>query len=90
MTAASAERLTYFPFWRACGWGLIALVVLLSLTPAPLDLPGAEGDKVGHLLAYAALMQWFAWLYSSRRGRGTCALGFVVLGVALEYAQGLT
>lgn len=90
MSPTPAPRLRYFPFWLACGWGLVALVVYLSLTPTPPELPGEEGDKVGHLLAYAALMAWFAWLYSSNRIRWACALGFIALGVGLEYAQGWT
>lgn len=90
MANETTRPLAHFPIWRACGWGLVALVVYLSLMPAPPDLPGAEGDKVGHLLAYAALMVWFAWLYPGLRARGACALGFVALGVALEFAQGQT
>jgi VanZ family protein len=87
MGRETTGRLAHFPFWRACGWGLVVLVIYLSLTPAPPDLPGEEGDKVGHTLAYGVLMVWFAWLYPGPRARAAHALGFVVLGVALEFAQ---
>ena len=56
-----------------------------SLTPASPSPPGS--DKVGHLAAYGALMFWFAQLYARRV---PWAAGFVVLGVALEFAQGWT
>jgi hypothetical protein len=88
MNKPSSRQLAYFSFWRACGWGLIALVIYLSLTPSPPDLPGEQGDKVGHALAYGTLMIWFAWLYPGLRRRGACAIGFIALGVVLEFAQG--
>ncbi|MCK7502149.1 MAG: VanZ family protein [Comamonadaceae bacterium] len=72
------------------GWLLVALVVYFSLTPAPPSLPMDGGDKLGHVLAYAALMAWFSWLYSGLGMRLVCAVGFVILGIGLEFAQALT
>ena len=46
--------------------------------------------KVGHFLAYAWLMFWYSQLYERLRTRALIALGFVLMGVALEYLQGLT
>ena len=71
----------------AIGWAAVAVVVYLSLTPAPpqVDLDG--GDKLGHFLAYASLTWWFGQLYF-RRARAAYALGFVAMGIALEFAQG--
>jgi glycopeptide antibiotics resistance protein len=40
---------------------------------------------VGHLVAYAALMFWFAQLY---RTRVFWAAGFIGMGMALELMQG--
>ena len=74
------------PVWVALAWLLVALVIWLSLTPRPPELPLDEGDKYGHLLAYGVLMLWFAQLYQGPRRRLAIS-GLVALGVALEYAQ---
>ncbi|MGH8653299.1 MAG: VanZ family protein [Gammaproteobacteria bacterium] len=89
------HRFKFFHRWLAMGYGLILLVISLSLTPFPPDIPLPDilkenGDKLGHGMAYAMLMVWFAWLYPNLRTRLGYAAGFVVLGIALEFAQGLT
>ena len=76
--------------WRTVGFGLIALVIWLSLTPQPIEIPVENGDKLGHVAAYATLMFWFAQLDTRHRMRLAYAIGFVMLGVALELAQRLT
>jgi VanZ family protein len=76
--------------WRAIGFGLVMLVIWLSLTPHPIEIPVEHGDKLGHLAAYATLMFWFAQLDTRHRMRLAYAIGFVTLGVALEFAQRLT
>ena len=70
--------------WLALGWGLVFAVVYLSLTPKPPAPDITQIDKVGHLLAYAALMGWWGQL-DPRHCR--LALAFVLLGLALEIAQ---
>jgi VanZ family protein len=76
--------------WRAIGVGLVMSVIWLSLTPRPIEVPIAQGDKLGHVAAYATLMLWFAQLDARYRARASYALAFVALGVALEFAQRLT
>src|SRR5262245_22602982 len=76
--------------WRAIGFCLVAIVVWLSLTPHPIDIPVEQGDKLGHFIAYATLMFWFAQLDRRHRMRIAYAAGFVALGIALEFAQRLT
>ncbi|MGD9952261.1 MAG: VanZ family protein [Burkholderiales bacterium] len=74
----------------AGGWLYAAAIVFLSLTPSP-PQPGFEyGDKLGHLLAYAMLMLWFAALHRSPRARIAFGALWIGLGVALEFAQGAT
>jgi VanZ family protein len=74
-----------------CGaWLYAAAIVWLSLTPAPPQVDIANGDKLGHFLAYAALMFWFGALYRSARARIGWALFCLALGVALEFAQRAT
>jgi len=72
----------------ALGWALIAAVVWLSLTPAPLSIDVDQGDKLGHALAYGATMFWFAALYRRTAVRLRYAIGLVALGIALEFIQG--
>jgi glycopeptide antibiotics resistance protein len=65
---------------------MVGVVVWLSLTPAPPKVDFEQSDKVGHLLAYGVLMFWFAQLYT-RRTRFFYGLGFVAMGIVLEYLQ---
>jgi len=72
------------------GFLLIAGVVYLSLTPHPIEVPGEQGDKYGHIVAYLTLMIWFAAIYRARGPRIGLAIAFVLLGVVLECLQRLT
>ena len=74
--------------WLALGAGFILLVIYLSLTPHPLDVPSWWNFKVGHILAYAWLMFWFAQIYRRIGQRAGLFTAFLALGVALEYVQG--
>lgn len=73
------------------GWAWIALVWYLSLTARP-PLPDMQiiyADKLGHLLAYGWLMGWFANLYHARHARVVFAVVFVLMGIVLEFLQGM-
>jgi len=72
----------------AIGWGWAAAIVWLSLTPAPPKLDFEHGDKLGHFLAYGALMFWFCLLYFRTRVRILYAAGFIAMGIGLEFIQG--
>ena len=74
--------------WYGIGWFGLAFLFYLSLSPRPPEIPIAQGDKLGHALAYAALMFWWAQLLVSSRARLWLAAGLIVLGVAIEYLQG--
>jgi len=76
--------------WLIVGWLLVLLVIFLSLAPVSIEVPVDEGDKFGHVAAYAALMFWFANLFETLNRRSMLATGFVVLGIALEFVQGWT
>jgi len=75
------------PLWLALGWAWAAAIVWLSLTPSPPTIDIEQGDKLGHFLAYGILMFWFCQLYTAPRTRLGYALGFVALGVGLEFVQ---
>ena len=66
------------------------MIVWLSLTPSPPKVDFEASDKVGHVLAYAALMFWFCQVYAEGKTRLLHAVVFLVLGLGLEILQGLS
>jgi VanZ family protein len=76
--------------WLTIGYALVAIIIFLSLTPSPPKLDIEQGDKLGHFLAYGTLMFWFCQIYAARSSRIAHALAFAAMGVALEFAQGMT
>lgn len=74
--------------WKLIGWTLVAAVIVASLVPPPVDarLPN---DKLMHLLTYALLALWFGAIYRRERF-ARIGLLLIVLGVLIEFAQGLT
>ena len=83
------------PFRRPWLWaGLwdraIAVVVVGSLLPAPAlpHLPPGS-DKFEHFMVYCALAIGAVQLYARRPAWVGAGIGLVLLGIALEYAQGL-
>ena len=73
----------------AFGWFLVALIIWLSLTPSPprIEIGIEQVDKLEHFLAYGSLMFWFAQLYLRTPVRAAYAIGFVAMGIALEFIQ---
>ncbi|MDT8384898.1 MAG: VanZ family protein [Gammaproteobacteria bacterium] len=83
------NRFRFFLLWLLIGWALVAVVLFLSLTPSPPEvLDFTFADKLEHLLAYSVLMGLFGQLYGSLRQQLLWALGFCLMGIALEFAQG--
>ena len=68
---------------------MVAAIVWLSLTPSPPQVDFEQSDKLGHLLAYGTLMFWFCQLYAAEARLGY-GVGFVAMGIALEFAQSAT
>jgi VanZ family protein len=66
---------------------MVAVIVWLSLTPAPPTIDFRESDKVGHFLAYGGVMFWFSQLYQRTPVRVAYGISFVAMGIALELAQ---
>ena len=71
----------------ALGWAIVATIIWLSVTPAPIDIGVKAGDKLGHLAAYGWAMFWFAQMYHRRAIRLYYAAGFIAMGIALEFVQ---
>ncbi len=74
----------------AGGWLWAGAIVFLSLTPRPPQIDIENGDKLGHLAAYGLLMFWFCFLYRDSYTRFAYGIGWVAMGVALEFAQRAT
>jgi VanZ family protein len=72
----------------AVGWAYIAGIIWLSLTPSPPTAGFEASDKAAHFLAYGLLMLWFTLLYSKRVSRLAYAIGFMAMGIGLEFVQG--
>ena len=79
----------YRRIWFVLGWGMIAAIVVLSLIPLEVDL-GDNRDKLAHFAAYGGLSFWFGMLIEGRGRELRIAAAFALLGVALEFLQGLT
>ena len=88
MSGAVLKPLRRPLLWLGLWLLAVAVVCVASLTPPPpLELP-RHGDKVEHLLAYAALAAAAVQVF--RRGRFLLAVGagLVLMGIGLEFAQG--
>ena|SRR5690349_19241761 len=73
--------------WYAVGWFGFALLIYLSLTPHPIDIPMENGDKLGHASAYAVLTFWWLQLMHTWKQRILFAVALLMLGIAIEYVQ---
>ena len=76
----------YSVVWYGIGGLMLGAIVIGSLVPVP-TMKAAPNDKLIHFLIYFLLMAWFGQLWLRRRW---LALGFVLLGLLLELAQGQT
>lgn len=81
-------RLEYRNAWLSIGWGLVALIFYLSLTPSPPQVFNTW-DKLNHFIAYGGIMLWFGQVYQSLFARLFFAAYFIVIGAGIELLQGL-
>lgn len=83
-----SQPLLLVRWWYGIGIAMIALVIAGSLTNITQPMPIKNADKLHHLLAYGLLMYW--WGMVMPRRRWLWALGLVLLGISLEFAQSLS
>ena len=84
-------KFKYAKLWLTLGWLLVAIIVILSLWPkAPQLMEFEQSDKLFHIIAYMVLMLWFANIYQQRSSHLQMSIGFFVMGVCLEFLQGMT
>ncbi len=88
MTERLWRRLDCVRLWRVGGWLGVALTLVFSLGPPPLDEGISQADKLAHLAGYALLMFWWAQLVTERRWR--LAVAVALFGIAVEGLQGLS
>lgn len=86
---ATHPHFPHYRLWLIIGWGMVVGAAVLSLIPLSIDMREG-GDKIGHCVAYAGLTFWFGMLYAGPRRRLAIALAFTLMGVAIEFLQGLT
>lgn len=86
--ADRVQPLRWHRFWLFIGWSLVLTVIYLSLTGTPPAIPVITlSDKALHLLGYAALMGWFGMVIRPLRQQIVLVVGFIAMGVGLEFAQ---
>ncbi len=84
------KPLKYLKLWQSIGYLLVFAVTVLCLIPNPPDTSGVSfGDKIVHTLGYFCLFLWFSQIYE-RKAHYRPVIGLILLGVAIEFAQGLT
>jgi VanZ family protein len=75
--------------WLLLGWGMVFSVIVLSLVPLNVDLQEGR-DKIAHSLAYTSMVFWFSLLFDGRARQLAIAVAFAMMGVGIEFLQGLT
>ena len=75
--------------WVGVWVAMMLVVVAVCLGPPPRipDLP-ENGDKAEHFLTYVVLSMAAVQLFATRRALAWAGLGLVMLGIAIEFAQG--
>ena len=82
--------LKYRSFWLFIGYALVAFIVYSSLTSHTINVEVRFFDKYAHTFAYFVLMGWFMQIYHKKVPVILCFVLFVLLGVGLEFMQGMT
>lgn len=87
--AGAVKPLRHPRLWLGLWWLALLLVVVACLVPLR-DLPALPpgGDKIEHFLAWFLLAAGAVQLFRGRRALWRAAIGLVLLGVAVEVAQG--
>ena len=79
--------MTYAKLVRLAGIGIILTIWVLSLIPVDnIHVPG--GDKSHHFIAYFTCMFVWGQLYLQPKARLKLAITFILMGAAIECAQG--
>ena len=85
----SEVDLRYLRVWQAVGILFIIAAFVASLGPYPVRSSIHNLDKYFHVVTYAGLAYWFMQL-NVRRRYIRVAVGFVLMGILIEYLQSFT
>ena len=81
----------YRSLWLILGFFYIGLILAGSLLRVPdIDISISHTDKVVHFLMYFILVGWFVQLYPKPDKRIQILIGAILLGMLIEYLQGMT
>ena len=76
--------------WLIIGWVLVLFSITVSLNSSGVPVISDNfNDKLIHMTGYAGLMLWFAQIYHVLRTRLIIAVLLVLMGVVLEFIQGM-
>lgn len=77
--------------WLAIGFLLVVSVIVASVMPHLPDVADFRGgDKLLHFIAYMVMTLWFCQIYNGKSTRWLIGLGFVIMGISMEYVQRLS
>ena len=79
--------LRYPRLWLTLGWVGVAFAIFVCLLPADKLPEVGASDKSEHFAAYFVLSTLFAGIYPRNR-YWMIALGLVIMGILIEFAQG--
>jgi len=86
----AVRHLKFAPLWLSVGFFLIAFICFLSIISVPVQVKAfVLNDKLMHVLVYGCLMGWFAQIFRHDLTRLALVSLFVLMGVAMEYAQSM-
>ena len=81
----------YRSLWLILGFFYIGLILAGSLLRVPdIDISISHTDKVVHFLMYFILVGWFVQLYPKPDKRIQILIAAILLGMLIEYLQGMT
>ncbi len=87
----TVQHLRFKRLWVSVGILMVIGILCLSLISIPASvMKFLWSDKVLHGVVYAALMGWFAQIYRHDLARLGLVIGFIALGIGIEYLQGMT
>lgn len=81
-------HLRWHRLWLALGFAMVAGIFYFSLSAPSLPSKG-HVDKLFHAASYAIVTGWFAQLYPKLWLRLLIGLLFALMGVGIEFLQGL-
>ncbi len=81
----------YRSLWLILGFFYIGLIFAGSLLKIPdINTGMSHSDKAVHFLMYFILVGWFVQLYPKPDKRIHILIGAILLGMLIEYLQGMT